>query len=454
MSADATAHLALAFLAESQQHKEVTFNEALNRLDATVQLAVIDRDLAAPPTSPTEGDRYLVAAGGVGAWSGADGAIAAFFDGAWTVLAPAAGWVCWVADEKTLLVHDGTAWRDFGAAVGALQNLMRLGIGTAADATNPFAAKLNNALWTAMTSGEGGSGDLRYVFNKETTANTGSLLFQTGFAGHAEVGLAGDDDLHFKVSPDGTAWYDALVLDRASGTSRVKRLADATTAKPIASLLLTPGGDGEVSIWRNDTLRAAAPRTATIASVSGDTITLTTASAGLFFQNTQMAGVSYLRIWNVSKAAPGAPAWVKYVPAANQLQVIDAAAIAGWAAGETVQIGDPAPAVVPTPAFALDISQMLQSQLGAIFRQSAIIAKAGAIGSGISVGISASGTAASGSFNGVVAMSDGSANSGLLLVPTPTQSPISNSNLVFLREDDGGAADISLALMSVLGVYT
>ncbi len=41
----------------------VTHNEAIRALDAIVQLAVLDRDLAAPPGSPGEGARYIVATG-------------------------------------------------------------------------------------------------------------------------------------------------------------------------------------------------------------------------------------------------------------------------------------------------------------------------------------------------------------------------------------------------------
>src|SRR5690606_16467928 len=39
------------------------------------------------------------------------------------------------------------------------------------------------------------------------------LLLQTGFSGRAEIGLAGDDRLHLKVSADGSTWVDALVAD-------------------------------------------------------------------------------------------------------------------------------------------------------------------------------------------------------------------------------------------------
>ena len=45
-----------------------------------------------------------------------------------------------------------------------------LGLGTTADASNPFSAKLNAALWTAKTVAEGGTGDLFYTMNKEAAA--------------------------------------------------------------------------------------------------------------------------------------------------------------------------------------------------------------------------------------------------------------------------------------------
>ncbi len=53
--------------------------------------------------------------------------------------------------------------------------------------------------------------------NKEAAANVLSLLLQTGFSGRAEIGLIGDDDLLFKVSPDGATWYDGIRVDKDTG---------------------------------------------------------------------------------------------------------------------------------------------------------------------------------------------------------------------------------------------
>jgi hypothetical protein len=215
-----TPNLSLPYLAAGQAQKHVTHNEALRMLDALVMLTAADRDLSAPPPAPVEGARYIVNAPGSGAFTGKDNEIGHYADGGWLFYPPQAGWTCFVADEQALLVFDGDAWVaaiDALGGVSELQNLTRLGVGTAADATNPFAAKLNNASWTARTDGEGGNGDLRYKLNKEAAGKTLSLLMQSGSSGRAEIGLTGDDDFHFKVSADGATWREAILIDKDTG---------------------------------------------------------------------------------------------------------------------------------------------------------------------------------------------------------------------------------------------
>ena len=213
---DITANLGLPVIAAAQAQKHVTHNEALRLLDTLVQLVVLDRNLSAPPGSPDEGERWIVAASPNGAWAGHADDIAAWQDGAWQFTTPKTGWVAFVADEGTLLVWSGSAWGDFFATVTSIQNLALLGVGTAADATNPFSAKLNKALWTAKTAAEGGDGDLRYTLNKEGASDVLSLLLQRGFSGRAEIGLIGDDDVTLKVSADGSSWKTALVAAKSN----------------------------------------------------------------------------------------------------------------------------------------------------------------------------------------------------------------------------------------------
>jgi hypothetical protein len=61
-----TPHLALPLIAAAQAQKHVTHNEALFAVDALLHCAVKDKDLAAPPASPAEGDRYIVAGAATG----------------------------------------------------------------------------------------------------------------------------------------------------------------------------------------------------------------------------------------------------------------------------------------------------------------------------------------------------------------------------------------------------
>jgi hypothetical protein len=214
-------NLALPFIEGGELLPDVTHNEALRLLDTLVQLAILDRDLNAPPGSPTDGQRWIVKASPspTGAWAGHGNHVAAWQDGAWSFSVPKPGWLAFVVDEGVLLAWSGTAWAaalDVMGGITTLQNLSLLGVGTTADSTNPLSAKLNNALWTAKTVAEGGDGNLRYKMSKESAAKTLSLLLQTNFSGRAEVGLTGDDNLHVKVSADGSSWLEAVTIDKST----------------------------------------------------------------------------------------------------------------------------------------------------------------------------------------------------------------------------------------------
>ncbi|MCG6857989.1 MAG: DUF2793 domain-containing protein [Salaquimonas sp.] len=214
---DRSPNLDMPFILPSQAQKHVTHNEALWSLDALIQLAVLDRDLTAPPASPAEGDRHVVGASASGDWSGWDNDIACFSDGAWLRHTPNVGWLVFIADEQVFAYWDGSAWIDLGTALTALDNLARLGVGTSADETNPLAAKLNNVLLTAKYTAESGDGDLRVKANKEAAANAASYLFQTDYSGRAEFGLIGNDDFTIKVSADGSSWAEAISIDKDTG---------------------------------------------------------------------------------------------------------------------------------------------------------------------------------------------------------------------------------------------
>jgi len=204
-----TPNLALPYIFAAQAQKHVTHNEAIRALDCLVQLSVADRHLAAPPGSPVEGERYLVAAAASGAWVGQSGRIAAFQDGAWAFYVPRDGWIVWVADENVALVYDGGAW---STLVGGPIAATTLGInGATADTTNRLAVTSPATLFNHAGNGH------QVKVNKNAAGDTASFLYQTGFSGRAEIGLTGDDDFHFKVSSNGSAWFEGIRIDRANG---------------------------------------------------------------------------------------------------------------------------------------------------------------------------------------------------------------------------------------------
>ena len=211
--------LRLPYLAAAQSQKHVTHNDALQVLDALVQIAVLERERLVPPAAPAEGDRYLVGAAPTGAFAGQAGRLAAFEDGAWRFHQPRAGWLAYVVAERSLRLFDGTAWLDAGLVLRSLSGLASLGLGTAPDAQNAFAAKLTAGYFSARGAGEGGTGDLRLTLNKEAPARTASHLYQSAWSARAETGLAGDDRYRIKVSADGSAWRECLVADPVTGAA-------------------------------------------------------------------------------------------------------------------------------------------------------------------------------------------------------------------------------------------
>ncbi len=250
MSDDASARLGLPYLAAGQLQKHVTLNEALTRLDALTQTAVVSRTVTAQPAAPADGALYILPSGATGgAWSGRPaGSLMRAEAGGWLAIDAPDGVLAVVLDSEEVMVRRGGLWAPLAAGadepVAVLQNLTRLGVNTEADTTNLFAARLNKALWTALESTSGGDGDLRFTFNKQGASDVLSLLFQSGWGGRAELGLIGDDDLRLKVSADGGVWRDAFTVDRATG-----RMTFARGAARSETTVVTADGSWTPPAW-------------------------------------------------------------------------------------------------------------------------------------------------------------------------------------------------------------
>ena len=96
-----TPHWAIPLLTEGQASGEVTHNDAIIRLAALTHLSIIDNDLTAPPGSPSNGDRYIVAGSPTGDWASQAGKIAFYYNG-WIFFTPVEGMIAWIVDENLL----------------------------------------------------------------------------------------------------------------------------------------------------------------------------------------------------------------------------------------------------------------------------------------------------------------------------------------------------------------
>jgi len=201
-------HLKLPYILPGQAQKHITHNEAIAALDTLTQLAVLDRDLNAPPGAPDVNMRYIVGPTPTGDWAGMSGQVAAWDGAAWVFHAPAPGWLAFVLDENGLLAWSGSAWLP---TLGLDGQAPMLGLNATPDATNRLAVASDGVLFSHASAG------VQVKLNKHSSGDTASFIFQTGFSGRAEFGTAGDDKLHLKVSPDGASWTEALVVDQATG---------------------------------------------------------------------------------------------------------------------------------------------------------------------------------------------------------------------------------------------
>ena len=230
---DTTPRIAAPLLAAAQAQKHVTHNEALLQFDALLCCRILDRDLAAPPASPADGDAYLVTATGTGAWAGQDGNIAFAIDGGWRFYAPFDGLSAFVADEAVMLVYTASGWTDWASR--------------ARSAKCAAAGRQHDRRRHQQTGGEivcRCCSTMSATTSKSSSTSTppatpASFLFQTDYSGRAEFGLAGDDDFHVKVSPDGSSWVEAL---------HVKTSGEVGIGTDAPSYDLDVNGDGNLDI--------------------------------------------------------------------------------------------------------------------------------------------------------------------------------------------------------------
>lgn len=134
------------------------------------------------------------------------------------------------------------------AAPNAVVTTDQLGLGGATpDATNKLSLNAAATLFNHAGAGH------QLKLNKAAAANTASLTFQTGFSGRAEMGTTGSDDFAIKVSPDGSTFYTALTVARATGQATLPQVLNlggqaADPASPVNGMVWLNTTSGQVKV--------------------------------------------------------------------------------------------------------------------------------------------------------------------------------------------------------------
>jgi len=190
--ADTTPNLLLPFIQAAQAQKHITHNEALRLLDGLTQISVLDRGFTAPPGSPAEGARYIVASGATGLWAGWDGDVAFYAGSAWLRLPARTGWVVWVQDEARVVVRIGSVWTPLDDAMGLLSQAASVEVAKGAMGSTTGMAVLEQTL--SGLSGASVASTIEIpdrsivlgVSTRVVTAVTGAASFDCGVAGEAD----------------------------------------------------------------------------------------------------------------------------------------------------------------------------------------------------------------------------------------------------------------------------
>ena len=109
----ATPRFDLPNLFPGQAQKEFYVNEALARLDVIAHPA-IQTEISTPPTSPGEGECWLIGSSATGSWTGYEGNLAGWQAGAWVFVPPLKGLRIFDISTGGMLFFDGV-WQRLAA---------------------------------------------------------------------------------------------------------------------------------------------------------------------------------------------------------------------------------------------------------------------------------------------------------------------------------------------------
>jgi hypothetical protein len=209
-----TGRLGLPYIITSQAQKEVTHNEALNRLDAFVTPIIIDI-VTAPPGSPTMGDLVIVGTSPSGDFTGHENELAQYLTGGWVFYTPFKWMDAVVESLDSRMTYDGSNWIPFGLIMKDTGEYLRVGH-SQEDVTVDSGAFKDSTITIPNRS------ILLTVNVRVLTAVTGASSFDVGISGETSkfggsIGIGADSTNIGIIGP--TAFYsDTAVRLTANGS--------------------------------------------------------------------------------------------------------------------------------------------------------------------------------------------------------------------------------------------
>lgn len=249
--------MSLREMVQSQSQPHLVFNEAVRRLEASINIVVVDKDLNAPPTSPAANARYIVGSSPTGAWSGQAGKIAFVSGTSWLFLTPYIGWRAWVTDESQFYRYNGSTWGGDGSgSSGDLASSLQFSADISPSTItgnqndyNPSGLSTANTLRLATDAprtitGIAGGSDGRILVVHNVGANT--LVLASENAGSTAAN-------RFLLAADITmAANEAVILQYDSTSSRwraIGRFSSGVSSGALATEILA---DSPVGYWKCD----------------------------------------------------------------------------------------------------------------------------------------------------------------------------------------------------------
>lgn len=248
-----TPNLGLTELANGQANY-LNANEAFAVIDALLQTPVISKTLTAAPSTPANGDLYIMAT----AWSGVDGAaagsLALYRTGAgWMVITPKEGWKFEVAADEITYRYDGGDWLAFGGAsmVNPMTTEGDLIVGGGSGSPERLAAGVNGQRLTMVSGAPAWAYDLGATITESTTARNAALTDVGNYLRHtnasastltippqSSVAWPADAEIHVRRAAAGNLTLtpgSGVTLNAPSGGTLVMTNAMTVTLKRVAA---------------------------------------------------------------------------------------------------------------------------------------------------------------------------------------------------------------------------